>query len=381
MPKKTIEEFKVEYLQVMDETGKVDTKLMPKLSKEEIIKMYKLMVLTRTMDEKIFLLQRQGRMGTYGLSLGQEASAVGSAMALQEDDWVFPSFREHGVFIVRGFPISQYMLYWAGDERGAKIPEHINMMPPAVPVGTQIPHAVGRAWAMKLRREKAVAVAYFGDGATSRGDFHEGMNFAGVFKLPCVFLCQNNQWAISVPVSRQTSAKTLAQKAIAYGFEGIRVDGNDIFAVYSAVKEAVDKARSGGGPTLIECFTYRIGDHTTSDDQKKYRNQEEVEAWKKKDPIKRLELYMKKKKILTDTEREDTWKAASEKIEQAVKDFENIPKQQPEEMFKHLYAVMPAELDEQMKEMQEIENEKDGNITSDDKSSSKNDDTKTGVAR
>jgi len=381
MPKKVLESFEVEWLQVLDEKGKADQKLMPKLSKEEILKLYEYMVLTRIFDEKAFNMQRQGRIGTYAQSLGQEASAVGSAFALKEEDWVFPSFREHGVFIVKKMPLAQYLQFWGGDERGAKIPEHINIMPPTIPVSTHIPHAAGRAWAAKLKGEKIVSVVYFGDGATSRGDFHEAMNFSGVFKVPCVFICQNNQWAISVPFSRQTAAKTIAQKAISYGFEGIRVDGNDIFAVYITTKQALDKARNGGGPTLIECLTYRMGDHTTSDDAKRYRTLEDVEAWKKKDPIARLEIYMSKKRILTDSIKENIWKAATEKVEQAVKDYEAIPKPQPEDMFKYIYSDMSQELKSELAEFQEIEREKDGNVISDRKSPTKPDDSDVGVAK
>src|SRR3989344_1795299 len=344
-----IAEFSVKWLQILDENGKADEKLMPKLTEKQMLWLYEHMIFTRIFDEKAFKLQRQGRIGTYGQSLGQEAQ-VGTALALQEQDWVFPCFREHGIFLARGMPMVQYLQTWAGDEIGAHIPEGVNMFTMAVPVATQIPHAVGFAWAKKLRKENAVAVVYFGDGATSRGDFHEGMNFAGTFKVPCVFVCQNNQWAISVPFSRQTAAKTVAQKAIAYGFDGIRVDGNDVFAVYSAVKDAVDKARSGGGPTLVECLTYRIGDHTTSDDAKKYRTEKEVDEWRKKDPIIRLEKYLTEKKILTDALKQEIAAKYEREVEEAVKKFELIEPPEPEEMFTNVYGVMPPELERQMKE-------------------------------
>ncbi len=358
MPKKVLEKFSVEWLQVLDERGKADRKLMPKLKKQDIVKMYKLMVLTRVFDDKAFKLQRQGRLGTYGQSVGQEASAVGSAYALSPRDWVFPSFREHGVFITRDMPLHQYLQFWGGDEQGGHMPTNINIMNVTVPVATQIPHAVGRAWAMKMKKEKTVSAAFFGDGATSRGDFHEAMNFAGVFHVPCVFICQNNQWAISVPFRKQTAAKTVAQKAIAYGFSGIRVDGNDIFAVYRAVKEAVEKARKGGGPSLVECLTYRMGDHTTSDDAKRYRTMQDVDVWRKKDPIVRLEKYMMKKKILTKASKLRVWEEANAKVDKAVKDYEALPKPDPRDMFKYVYKEMPQELQEELKEFEEIEKEK-----------------------
>lgn len=292
MPKKTIEKFKIEWLQILDEHGNCDEELRPSLRDAEIKKLYQWMVLARTLDEKAVKLQREGRLGTYASILGQEASQIGSAYALEPSDWMFPSFREPGVSIVRGLPLRMIFQYWSGDERGSHIPPGQNDFPITIPVATHIPIAAGTAWAAKFDGQRIAIAVYLGDGATSKGDFHEGLNFAGVFSLPMVFLCQNNHWAISVPLRKQTLAKTLAQKAIAYGFEGIQVDGNDIFAVYLATKEALERARAGNGPTLIECVTYRIGDHTTADDASRYRSQDEVEQWRKKDPIDRLRNYM-----------------------------------------------------------------------------------------
>ena len=266
MPKKTVQSFSVEWLQILDENGNCDEALRPPLSHEDINKLYEWMVLARVFDEKAFKLQREGRLGTYASILGQEAAQVGSAFALRPNDWMFPSFREPGASFVRGLPMRMILQYWAGDERGSLIPEELNDFPITIPVGTQIPIAVGAAWAAKLKADQIVVLCYMGDGATSKGDFHEGLNFAGVFTVPVVFVCQNNQWAISVPLKRQTAAKTLAQKAIAYGLPGVQVDGNDIFAVYRATHEAVNRARDGRGPTLVECVTYRLGDHTTADD-------------------------------------------------------------------------------------------------------------------
>jgi len=266
MSEQIIESFNVTRLEVLDPLGNADKALLPPHSNDEIRKMYEYLILSRAFDERALSLQREGRIGTYPSILGQEATQVGSALALAKEDWVFPSFREMGVHITLGYPIPLLFRYWAGDERGLRTPDALNIFPVCVSVGTHLPHAVGAALAARIRGDRIAVAAYFGDGATSKGDFHEGLNMAGVFGLPVVFICQNNQWSISLPVKRQTAAKTLAQKAWAYGFEGIQVDGNDVFAVYHATRNALEKARQGGGPTFIECLTYRLADHTTADD-------------------------------------------------------------------------------------------------------------------
>ena len=292
MPRTIAKDFRIEWLQILDEHGNCDPSLRPPLTEQQIKKLYEELVFARTFDEKAFKLQREGRLGTYASILGQEAAQVGSAFALEPGDWMFPSFREPGASFVRGLPPRMILQYWVGDERGSKIPEGQNDFPITIPVGTQIPIGAGAAWGAKLKGDKIAVLVYLGDGATSKGDFHEGLNLAGVFSLPVVFFCQNNQWAISVPLKRQTAAHTLAQRAIAYGFPGIQVDGNDVFAVYQATHEALERARAGGGPTFIEAVTYRIGDHTTADDASRYRNKETVEQWKKKDPIDRLKRHL-----------------------------------------------------------------------------------------
>jgi pyruvate dehydrogenase E1 component alpha subunit len=238
--------------------------------------------------------------------------------------------------------------YWAGDERGSLIPEGLNDFPITIPVGTQIPIAVGAAWAAKLNGNQSAVMAYLGDGATSKGDFHEGLNFAGVFAVPVVFVCQNNQWAISVPLKRQTAAKTLAQKAIAYGFSGIQVDGNDIFAVYRATKDALEQAREGLGPTLIECVTYRMGDHTTADDAARYRGRDEVELWRKRDPIERLKKYMEEQSLWSKSYDQALYSEAKEKVEQAVHEQENFPPPDPRDIFRFTFHELTAELEEQL---------------------------------
>src|SRR3989344_864942 len=351
MPKKVLKEFKVEYLQVLDEEGNCDEALMPKLSNEDIKKMYEMLVLVRIFDQKAFNMQRQGRLGTYIQFKGQEASQVGSAMALEDKDFVFPMYRNSGLLIARKQPIVQVLQYWSGDERGQKAPDNVNNFPISIPVGTQEVHAVGAAWAAKLRNTKQVAAVYFGEGATSKGDFHEAMNFAGVFNVPVIFICENNQYAISVPRKKQTHAETIAQKAVAYGFEGIQVDGMDVFAVYKATKDAVDKARAGKGPTLIECFAYRMCDHSTSDDASRYRPKEELELWAKKDPVDRLEKYMRKKNLLDDSYKENISGKSKEIVEKAVIEFEKLPGPDPKDNCKYVFAEMTVHQKEEMEEL------------------------------
>jgi pyruvate dehydrogenase E1 component alpha subunit len=324
---------------------------MPPLSDEQIKKMYELLVLSRTFDQRALNLQREGRLGTYASILGQEASQIGSAFALEKSDWIFPSFREMGVYITMGYPLHMLFQYWSGDERGVKCPDDLNIFPVCVPVGTQLPHAAGVAMGVKYRGDKKAVACYFGDGGTSEGDFHEGMNFVGVFKLPVVFICQNNHWAISVPREKQTASKTLAQKAFAYGFEGIQVDGNDIFAVYRAASEAVRKAKDGHGPTFIECFTYRMSDHTTADDAARYRLKEEIDSWKPKDPILRLKLFMEKKGLWNKQYQTDVENKAKEAVDEAVKREETIEHPEPKDMFTFTFEKLTQRQMRQMKEL------------------------------
>ncbi len=351
MPEEIIESFNVKRIGVLDEKGKVDESLMPSLSDEEIKRMYELLVLSRTFDRYALNLHAEGRLGTYASILGQEASQIGSAFALEKTDWVFPSFREMGVYITMGYPMYMLFQYWSGDERGIKPPDDLNIFPVCVPVGTQIPQAIGAAMGVKYKKDKKAVAAYFGDGGTSKGDFHEGLNMAGVFRLPVVFICQNNQWAISVPREKQSASKTLAQKSFAYGFEGIQVDGNDIFAVYKAAKEALDKAKRGEGPTLIECFTYRMSDHTTADDASRYRTKEEIAVWKPKDPILRLKLFMEKKGLWTEQYQKEVEDKAKAKVDEAVKMEEAIERPHPKDMFMHTYEKLTQRQMRQMKDL------------------------------
>jgi pyruvate dehydrogenase E1 component alpha subunit len=297
MPYKIVKSIDVRHLQILDEFGKADPTEASIFSDDQLEKFFKSLLHLRLYNDLALSLQREGRIGTYPSYYGQEAAQAGSALAMEKADWLFPSFRETGVYLLKGLPATNLFRYWLGDERGMKIPEGINVMPMSVPVGSHIPHATGTAMAMKYKKRNAVAVAYFGDGASSRGDFHEALNMAGVYKVPAVFICMNNQWAISLPRSAQTAGETIAQRAYSYGFEGLQVDGNDMLAVYKATKDALDKAREGNGPTLIECITYRLGNHTTADDASRYRDEEELCKWTKREPLKRFRIFLKERGI------------------------------------------------------------------------------------
>ena len=351
MPEKIIDSFHVRRLEILDEKGDADIALMPSLSEAYIRRMYELLVLSRTFDQFALNLQREGRLGTYASILGQEASQIGSAFALEKTDWIFPSFREMGVYLTLGYPMHMLFQYWGGDERGIHSPDNLNIFPVCIPVGTQIPHAVGAAMAVKYRKNKIAVVAYFGDGGTSKGDFHEGLNMAGIFKLPVIFICQNNQWAISVPRENQTASKTLAQKAYGYGFEGVQVDGNDIFAVYKASYDALKKAKDGGGPTFIECVTYRMSDHTTADDATRYRTKEEVETWRPKDPLLRLRLFMEKNGLWTKQYQKDVEEESRDAVSGAVKLAESAEPPKPEDMFAYTYGTLTARQKKQIEDL------------------------------
>ncbi len=333
MPDQICASLDVHSLSILAPDGTVDDALMPPLTETDIQRLYELMVLTRTFDQRAIALQREGRLGTYPPSLGQEAAQVGSAFVLQANDWIFPSFREMGVQLTLGYPINQILQYWAGDERGQQSPPQLNIFPVCVSVGSHLPHAVGTAMAARYRQDPVAVAAWFGDGATSKGDFHEAFNMAGVFKLPLVFICQNNQWAISVPVKGQTASSTLAQKALSYGFEGVRVDGNDVFAVYRATRDALNKARTGDGPTFIECLTYRVADHTTSDDAGRYRSADEVATWSARDPLLRLELHMEGRGIWSKEYAAETLQRATSDIDAAIEVLETTEAPDPDDMF------------------------------------------------
>lgn len=335
----------------------------PELSREALLAIYRWMVAGRHFDERALRLQRQGRLGTYAPFSGQEAAQVGSAYALKKEDWFFPSYREHLALVLRGQPWLSILLYWGGNEEGGRAPEGVNNFTPSIPIATQILHAVGTAWAAKIKGDPIVTLVCFGDGGTSEGDFHEGMNFAGVFQTPTIFFCQNNQYAISVPRARQTRAETLAQKAIAYGFEGIQVDGNDVLAVYETTRRAAEKARGGGGPTLIEAITYRYGPHTTADDPTRYRKDEEVKRWQEeKDPITRLRHHLERKGSWDDQKDAALQGEIKAEIAQQIDEYLKTPERDVEEIFKYTYAEMPWNLQEQLTDLRAYLKESGGHL-------------------
>ncbi len=338
MPRTPIEpQFPTERLSILDSDGLLDAELEPKIAPDDLKRLYRGMVLGRRLDERMLKLQRQGRIGTFAPIKGQEASQIGTVFTLEARDWMVPSFRETAAMLWRGWPIEKILAFYAGRLEGGQPGPEQRDLPVTIPVATQLPHAVGLAYGIQYRGEDSVVMVYFGDGATSEGDFHEAANFAGVWHGPVVFVCQNNQWAISVPLKKQTNSRTIAQKATAYGFPGIQVDGNDVLAVYAASREAVDRARAGDGPTLIECVTYRLGMHTTADDPTKYRSEEEVKAWEQKDPLTRFRVYLEKKKLFDASVDEQV----DEEIARGVERFEAMPAADPLEMFDHAYAELP----------------------------------------
>ena len=342
-------------VQILDEKGNHKEDLIPKeLDDKTIQKLYEDMVFYRMCDRRMLKMQRSGRMATFASVEGQEAAQIGSEFAIEKTDWIVPAFRELVAMCAHGVPVESFFSFWRGNEVGGKHPKGVNVMPASIPVASQMLHAVGISLAAKLRKENQITVVYFGDGATSEGDFHEALNFAGVFKTPTIFICQNNQYAISVPRSKQTAAETLAQKAIAYGFPGVLVDGNDLFAMYAVTKEAAERARKGKGPTLIEAYTYRLGDHTTSDDATKYRDPAEVELWRKKDPILRLQKYLEKKGLWDKKYEEKLQEKLLIRVDEITEHVEATPDQTVDDIFDYLYAEIPASLQEQKDHLKKI---------------------------
>ena len=353
MPRETIQiPRRIESLSILPYEGELDTELEPKIPDNDLRRLYKTMLSSRKFDERCLLLQRIGKIGTYGPTKGQEAASLGPMYAIGNDDWFVPSFRETAAMLWRGWPMSKILLWWGGNEIGASPPEGVNDLPICVPVASQCQYAMGIAWGCKLRQDGAVCVAFVGDGGTSEGDFHEALNFAAVYQAPLVMVVQNNQWAISIPRERQTRSKTIAQKAIAYGMDGFQVDGNDILAMIVATQEAVEKARTGGGPTLIEAQTYRLGMHTTADDPKKYRSEEEVKKWEPRDPLPRFRKYLKSKKLLDDKVEKVIEEEIDGLLEQAIAEYDQYEKD-PYYMFKGMYAEMTPALRRQMAELRE----------------------------
>jgi len=348
MPRKPIAKFTVEYLQILDEKGKLDAKLDPGLSEKEAVEMYRWMRLARELDERMLKLQRQGRLGTFPPNTGQEAISIPIALQMQKNDWFVGAFRELGGRLVRGEPLTSTLYYYNGWEEGNIQPDkNLRIMPTSVVIGCQIEHAAGLAYASRYKGEDAAAVAFIGDGGTSEGDFHEGLNFASVWKAPVVYVVQNNQWAISIPRDNQTAGETIAQKGIAYGMPVLQVDGNDPLAVTVAIREALARARAGEGPSLIEAVTYRLMMHTTADDPTKYRGvEEEQEAWKK-EPLIRTKLYLQKKGYWDDAKEEALLAEVKAQVEETIKEFESPKDWQQDEPFRHVYGTEHANITEQ----------------------------------
>lgn len=348
-----------EVLRILDEDGIVRDR-EPELQEEDLLRLYRHMLLLRILDERMMALQRQGRIGFYGTATGEEAAVVGSAYSLQPEDWVFPALRQGGVALLRGYPLVKYVAQLMGNAadilKGHMQPCHyssrqVNHVSWSSCIANQLPQAVGAAMAAKYLGDETVVMAYLGDGATSASDFHTAMNFAGVFKPPVVFFCQNNHWAISVPVTRQTAAPSLAVKAVAYGFPGLRVDGNDVLAVYSVASEAVQRAREGGGPTFIEAVTYRMGAHSTADDPSKYRLEEEVEAWRTRDPILRFRRFLERQGLWDEDMEKELREELSEHVSQAVEMAEAAGPPSWETLLQDVYAEQPWNLREQSEEL------------------------------
>jgi 2-oxoisovalerate dehydrogenase E1 component alpha subunit len=348
----TIASFEITYRQFLDPEGHVVGSL-PAFARDPaaLLPLYRFMVLTRTFDAKAIALQRTGRLGTYPSCLGQEAIGVGIASAMQPDDVLFPSYRDQPAKLWRGVSPVEILLYWGGDERGSDFAGPRRDFPICVPVGSQTLHAVGVALAMNLKGERRVAVCCLGDGATSKGDFYESINVAGAMSLPAVFVVANNQWAISVPRSAQSAAATLAQKAIAAGIPGEQVDGNDVIAVADAARRVIDAARAGKGPALIEALTYRLGDHTTVDDARRYREDSEVSRHWELEPIARVRKYLTEKGVWSKADEERLLAASTAEVNAAVDKYLAIAPEPPAAMFDHLYEKLPTELASQRQEV------------------------------
>lgn len=343
--------FKISHLQILDEHGNLDAEREPDLSTEDLISLYRAMVLARAVDQRLLKLQRQGRIGTLPLCTGQEAASCGPVLAMTDKDWFVGSYRELGGRLMRGEPIENGFLLYNGYEEGSVFPGGERTLPVSIIIGAQTLHAVGIAYAMKIRGETDSAVVCFlGDGATSEGDVHEALNFASVWQVPVVFVCANNHWAISLPREKQTHSRTLAQKAIAYDIPGIQVDGNDALAMYQVTKDALDRARAGGGPTFVEAVTYRLMMHTTSDDPSRYQPPEQLQAWEARDPLSRFKSYLEAKGLWNDERQADLDAEIKQQIEDAVKAFEARKDFKPDAPFDHVFGTKVPRIEEQRAE-------------------------------
>jgi len=341
-------------VQILTPEGKVsDPSLVPDLSDQQLRQLMKNMIFTRILDQRAISLNRQGRLGFYAPVSGQEAAMLASQFALDKEDFILPSYRDIPQLIFHGYPLYQAFLFSKGHIHGGQIPEGVHALPPQIIIAAQVTQCVGVAFAFKRRNERRAAICYFGDGATSQGDFYEGLNFAGVYKVPAIFFSQNNGYAISTPYTKQTASATIAQKAVAAGIHGVRVDGMDPLAVYAVTKEALERAKAGEGPTLIEALTYRFGPHTMSgDDPSRYRTKEEMTLWQEQhDPINRFRIYLQNKGIWTDQDEQETVEYAKEEIAAAMKKAENYPAMTIPQLLEAMYVNMPQHVKEQAEEL------------------------------
>ncbi|WP_405103735.1 pyruvate dehydrogenase (acetyl-transferring) E1 component subunit alpha [Oceanobacillus sp. FSL H7-0719] len=338
--------------QILDEDGNVvNEKDMPDLSDDDLKELMRRMVYTRILDQRSIALNRQGRLGFYAPTAGQEASQLGSHFAMEKEDFILPGYRDVPQLIWQGLPLYQAFLFSKGHFHGNQFPDDLRALAPQIIIGAQYVQAAGVALGMKLRGKKNVAITYTGDGGTSQGDFYEGINFAGAYQAPAIFIVQNNRFAISVPVEKQTAAKTLAQKAVAAGIEGIQVDGMDVLAVYAATKDARDRAVNGEGPTLIETLTYRFGPHTMSgDDPTRYRTDELDKEWEKKDPLVRFRKFLESKNLWSEEDENKVIEEAKEDIKEAIKKADQYPKQKVTDLINNMYEELPVNLQEQLEE-------------------------------
>lgn len=350
MTRQVIDLGRIDDLRILDEQGRADDALDPKLSNDELKKIHRAMVLTRKLDLRMLNMQRQGEMGTFAPGLGQEATQIGQVYPLTKDDWFSPSYRSFGAQMWRGWTIPGLLLLWDGYFEGFEIPAGVNDLPFSIVIGSHVAPAVGVAMGMKARGAKNVMVVNFGDGASSQGIVSEAMNFAAVYKAPAIFVCENNGWAISVPTEKQAGVKEFARRGPAFGMPGIRVDGNDILAMIVATRAAVEHAKAGKGPYFIEAVTYRMSLHTTADDPKVYRKDEQVKAWEAKCPIARFEKYLASKGVLKQADFDRIAKECEEEVLAGREEFRKRAKAKPREVFDYMYENMPPELREQQAE-------------------------------
>ena len=324
------------------------------LGADELVALYRNLVLLRTYDERSVVYHRQGRIGTYAVYWNHEAMQAGSAFALEVRDWIFPSYRESAIGLLRGIPVSTVLQWWRGHPSGWWNPYDYGVASICVPIGTHVPHAVGFAWGSRLKGEDRVAICYFGDGATSEGSFHEGATFAGVMKAPVVLFCNNNQWAISTPVSEQTAAATLADKAVGYGLPAVRVDGGDVLAVYEATRDAVERARAGEGPTFIEAVTYRVGPHGTADEPSRYLDEARVAEERENECVGRFERYLARLGVLTDSQAMKVKEEALQSMREGIAEAEAEAPADVSLVFEHAYADPPQSLLDDLTELRRI---------------------------